>query len=234
MSVKIKFLGHATFLITTPGGRKLLIDPWVMNNPACPDEDKELGSLDTLLITHGHADHFQDAIEIAKKYKPAIGCIYEIGHYLGEKGIENCQPMSKGGGQKINDVHVVMTDARHSSSLIEEGGKIWDGGEPAGFVVTFEDGQSIYHAGDTGIFYGMQLIAELYQPDLVMLPVGDLFTMGPKEAAHACKLLKAKRVIPMHYGTFPPLTGTPEEFAKLVSDQDVEVITMEAGNSYNM
>ncbi|HSR51488.1 MAG TPA: metal-dependent hydrolase [Acidobacteriota bacterium] len=231
MSVKIKFLGHATFLLTTPGGRTVLIDPWVMNNPLCPDEDKNIDSLDTLLITHGHDDHFQDAIAIAKQHSPAIGCIYEIGLFLGNKGIENCQPMSKGGGQRINDIHVVMTDARHSSSLVEDG-KIWDGGEAAGFVITFEDGQVFYHAGDTSIFAGMELIAELYRPELVMLPIGDLFTMGPKEAAHACKLLKPKRVIPMHYDTFPVLTGTPEEFKERVADLDLEVITLDPGQTY--
>ncbi len=229
MSVAVKFLGHSTFLITSPGGSKMLIDPWVGGNPACPDQDKELPKLDSMLITHSHMDHFQDAVEVAKRDEPQIGCIYEIASYLERKGIANLKPMNKGGGQRIGDVYVTMTDARHSSSIIEDSGEIWDGGEPAGFILAFEDGYKIYHAGDTCAFSGMQIIGDLYKPDLCMLPIGDLFTMGPMEAAYACKLLGARHVLPMHYGTFPLLTGTPEEFVRLTEGRNLEITLMKPG-----
>ncbi len=232
MSVGIKYLGHSTFLITTPGGKKLLIDPWVKGNPACPEADKKLDQVDTLLITHSHMDHFADAVEIGKQHQPQVACIYEIATYLGGKGVTNLHPMNKGGGQTVNDVRVTMTDARHSSSIIEDDGAIYDGGEPAGFVVEFEGGLRLYHAGDTCVFPGMSIIAELYKPDICILPIGDLFTMGPLEAAYACKLLGAKKVIPMHYATFPLLTGTPEEFSKLAAPHGTEVIVLKPGQQH--
>lgn len=230
--VVIKYLGHATFLLTTPASRRALIDPWVMNNPACPEDDRSLDYLDLMLITHAHGDHFQDAEAIAKSCKPKIACIHEIGAYLEAKGVEKIHPMNKGGTQVLDDIRITMVDARHSSSFIQDGGAIYDGGEPAGFVLEFENGLRLYHAGDTCVFPGMQLIAELYQPDIAMLPIGDVYTMGPKEAACACRLLAAKKVIPMHYGTFPVLTGTPDKLREETKDHGVEIVELAPGEEY--
>ncbi|UCF38419.1 MAG: metal-dependent hydrolase [Acidobacteriota bacterium] len=228
--IKIKYLGHSTFLFTTPGGKHLLIDPWVENNPACPQKDKQLPGLDTMLITHGHGDHMQDAVSLAKKHKPQVACIYEIALWLGGKGVENVTGMNKGGGVRLNDIKATMVNAHHSSAIIDDGGKIVYAGEPAGFVVEFENGFTIYHAGDTCVFGDMKIIGDLYKPDLAMLPIGDLYTMGPKEAALACQLLGTKKVIPMHYATFPVLTGTPAELQQLTAAAGTEVIVMNPGD----
>ncbi len=230
-NVQIKYLGHATFLITTPGGKKLLIDPWVQNNPACPEQDKAIDSLDTVLITHAHFDHIQDVLELAKTHKPQIGCIYEIAHWLERKGIQNTNAMNKGGSQQINDVRVTMVDARHSCGILEDDGSISYGGEAAGYVVEFENGFRIYHAGDTCVFSDMMIILELYEPELILLPIGDLFTMSPKEAAYACRLMNAKKVLAMHYATFPLLTGTPQELRELTSELGTEIIELRPGES---
>lgn len=228
--VTIKYLGHSTFLITTPGGKRLIIDPWVRNNPACPEKDKNIDSLDTMLITHGHFDHIQDAIELAQELGPQIGCIFEIANWLSRKGIANTNPMNKGGSQQINDLKVTMVDARHSCGILEEDGSISYGGEACGYIVEFENGFRIYHTGDTAVFGDMKMIVELYQPELIFLPIGDLFTMSPKEAAYACRLMNAKKVVPMHFATFPLLKGTPEELRELTKDVGTEVIVMKPGD----
>lgn len=229
--VKIKYLGHATFLITTPGGKRLLIDPWVQNNPACPAAAKDLKGVDTMLITHGHSDHMQDAVSLAKKFKPQVACNYEISLWLTGNGVRNVVGMNKGGTVRLNDVRATMVNAFHSSSIVEPDGTVVYAGEAAGYVVEFENGFRIYHAGDTSVFGDMKLIAELYKPELLMLPIGDLFTMGPLEAAQACRLMNAKMVIPMHYGTFPVLTGTPLELADLTREIGTEVIALKPGES---
>jgi L-ascorbate metabolism protein UlaG (beta-lactamase superfamily) len=226
--VSIKYLGHSTFIFTTPDGKKLLIDPWVENNPACPYEDRQLDSLDTMLITHGHPDHMQDAVSLAKQFKPQIACIFEISLWLGSKGVENATGMNKGGSVQLNGIRATMVNAHHSSCIIEDDGTIVYAGEPAGWIVEFSNGFRIYHAGDTCVFGDMKLIGELYQPELVFLPIGDLFTMDPREAAYACRLLNAKKVIPMHYATFPVLTGTPDQLKDLVDD-GTEVIELRPG-----
>ncbi|MFQ5738977.1 MAG: metal-dependent hydrolase [Acidobacteriota bacterium] len=227
--VEIKYLGHSTFLFRTPGGSRLLIDPWVESNPACPQADKQLEKLDTLLITHGHFDHMQDAVALAKAHRPQIGCIFEIGAWLERKGVGNVHSMNKGGTQQLNDIRATMVDAHHSSAILEEDGSIVYAGEPAGYVVEFENGFTIYHAGDTCVFSDMKIIAEIYQPDLVFLPIGDLYTMDPRQAAYACRLMNAKRVIPMHFATFPPLTGRPHGLRELTREVGTEVIEMKPG-----
>ncbi len=229
--VTIKYLGHSTFLFTTPGGERLLIDPWVEGNPACPDADKTLPGVDTMLITHGHPDHMQDALTIATAFKPQIGCNFEISVWLGGKGVQNVVGMNKGGSVRLNDIRATMVNAHHSGGIIEDGDRIVYGGEPAGFIVEFENGFRIYHAGDTCVFGDMKIIADLYQPELLFLPIGDLFTMDPREAAYACRLMNARKVIPMHYGTFPVLTGTPEKLAELTRDLGTEVIAMKPGDT---
>jgi L-ascorbate metabolism protein UlaG (beta-lactamase superfamily) len=226
--MKITWLGHSTFLLAVDG-ENILIDPWLTGNPQSP-EGFELPKIDTILVSHGHGDHIADVVPIAKKDGSTVACIYEINLWLTTKGIENLQPMSKGGTVEVGKIKVTMTHAMHSSG-IEDDGKIIYAGEPAGFVIHLPDGRRIYFAGDTAVFSDMQLIARLYKPDLAMLPIGDRFTMGPMEAAVACGFLKAKQVIPMHYGTFPPLTGTPDAFRKELEGQDVEVLEMEPGKT---
>ncbi|HUV14575.1 MAG TPA: metal-dependent hydrolase [Acidobacteriota bacterium] len=229
--VTVKYLGHATFLFTTPAGNRVLIDPWVDNNPACPEEAKALEGIDTMLITHAHPDHMQDAVALAQRFQPQVACNYEISIWLGRKGVENVTGMNKGGSVTLNDVKVTMTNAYHSSGILDDDGSVIYGGEPAGFVVEFENGFRIYHAGDTCVFGDMKLIADLYAPDLLLLPIGDLFTMDPREAAYACRLMNAKLVIPMHYGTFPVLTGTPDQLRELTSELGTEVIALQPGEA---
>jgi L-ascorbate metabolism protein UlaG (beta-lactamase superfamily) len=169
------------------------------------------------LITHGHFDHVHDVVPLATRFSPQVVAIYEICHWLESKGVKKTCPMNKGGSQQIGPVTVTMTHAVHSCGILE-GDKIIYGGEAAGYVIRFADGRVAYFAGDTNVFSDMQLIEHLYHPELAFLPIGDLFTMSPREAAVACRMLKAKNVIAMHFGTFPPLTGTPQLLAQLIQD----------------
>lgn len=230
--IHITWLGHATFLIETPGGKHVLVDPWVMNNPKTPADKKNLEKLDVMLCTHGHGDHIGDAVELAQKYNPRVVGIYELCAWLQQKGAKQIAPMNKGGTQAVDDIKVTMVTAHHSSG-IQDGNQTVYGGEACGYVITFENGLKIYHAGDTCVFGDMEIIRDLYRPDLAMLPIGDLFTMGPKEAAYACRLLEPKAVIPMHWGTFPMLTGTPAEFGHELKANGlgVELITMKPGET---
>jgi L-ascorbate metabolism protein UlaG (beta-lactamase superfamily) len=224
ITVKITWLGHGTFQFELPGGETLLLDPWVNGNPRYP-EGFEISRIDTMLISHGHFDHIHDAVPLAKKFSPKVIAIYETCHWLTKKGVETCSGMNKGGSQKAGSVTVTMTHAIHSCGITEDDGSIVYGGEAAGYVLTFEDGRVIYFAGDTNVFSDMELIAELYKPDLAILPIGDFYTMGPREAALACRLLKAKQVIPMHFGTFPPLVGRPNQLASLATGTEIWELT---------
>jgi len=217
--VKITWLGHATFRVETPAGKTLLIDPWVMGNPKCPENEKNLPKVDVMLCTHGHSDHIGDAVEIARKHNPIVVGMPELCGWLESKGARQVAGMNKGGTQTVADVKITMVHAVHSSG-IQDGNQLFYGGEACGYVVECS-GVKIYHAGDTCVFGDMAIIREIYAPDICMLPIGDYYTMGPREAAYACKLLKPKMVIPMHYGTFPVLTGTPAELKKLAPDVNV-------------
>jgi L-ascorbate metabolism protein UlaG (beta-lactamase superfamily) len=183
-----------------------------------------------MLVTHGHFDHIADAVELGKKLAPRVIAIYEIGHWLENKTVPNIMAMNKGGTQKLGDIHVTMVHADHSCGILDDGRIIY-GGEAVGYVIRLEDGFTVYFAGDTNVFGDMRIIGELYQPDLAFLPIGDLFTMGPREAAYACRLLGVKKVVPMHYGTFPLLTGTPAALADLTRDLNIEVIGLSPGQS---
>jgi L-ascorbate metabolism protein UlaG (beta-lactamase superfamily) len=228
---KLTWLGHATFKITTPSGKVVLIDPWVMGNPACPDAQKKFSRLDIMLITHGHFDHIGDAVVLAREHKPQIVAIYETCAWLESKGVENTLAMNKGGTQKVGELEVTMVHAVHSCGILDDG-KIIYGGEACGYVVRLPGGLTLYHAGDTTVFGDMKLIAELYKPDLACLPIGDLFTMSPREASLAIRLLDVRHVIPMHYGTFPPLTGTPAALKDLTLDiSGLEIHDLKPGES---
>jgi L-ascorbate metabolism protein UlaG (beta-lactamase superfamily) len=225
--VKLTWLGHATFRLETPGGKTILIDPWVMGNPKCPEKEKAIRKLDVMLITHGHGDHIGDAVDLGKKHIPKVVGIPELCHWLQKKGVETSE-MNKGGTQTLGDIRVTMVHADHSCG-IQDGEQMVYAGEACGYVVEFDNGVKIYHAGDTNVFGDMAIIRELYAPDICMLPIGNHYTMSPREAAYACKLLKPKTVIPMHFGTFPVLTGTPKDLQKLAPD--VEVREMKPGET---
>lgn len=226
----LTWLGHGTFLFTTPQGRRILADPWVNGNPACPGSQKAITKLDVILVTHGHSDHVGDAVEIAAKTGAPVVGIFEVCQWLAGRGVKQVLPMNKGGTQVVAGTRVTMVHALHSSSHIDDAGITYLG-EAAGYVLGFDPGPTVYFAGDTAAFADMQLIRDLYAPTLAILPIGDLFTMGPREAAKACALLGVKRAVPMHFGTFPALTGTPEAFRTLVESQGVEVIALKPGQS---
>ncbi|MGO9210006.1 MAG: metal-dependent hydrolase [Terriglobales bacterium] len=226
--IQLTWLGHSTYRIETPAGTTVLVDPWVMGNPMCPESEKKIKKVDVMLCTHGHFDHIGDAVAIAKQHNPTVVGIFELCAWMEKKGVKQISPMNKGGTQKVGDLRVTMVHAEHSCG-IQDGDQIVYGGEACGYVMEFENGVKIYHAGDTCVFGDMQIIRELYAPEIVMLPIGDHFTMSPREAAYACRLLKPKTVIPMHFGTFSLLTGTPGELKKLV--KDAEILEMKPGQT---
>lgn len=229
--VEITWLGHGTFVLRLESGEAVLIDPWLEGNPRYPQGYK-LERVDTMLLTHGHFDHIADAVAVAKKFQPVVIANYEICTWLTSKGVANANGMNKGGRQKAGTLEVTMTHALHSSG-ISDGDNLIYGGEAAGYVLHFDDGRTAYFAGDTCVFSDMALIAELYMPELAFLPIGDLYTMDPQQAALACRLLKIDKVIPMHFGTFPPLTGRPDDLAERVRAQSVDVWKLEPGVPVN-
>jgi L-ascorbate metabolism protein UlaG (beta-lactamase superfamily) len=249
MSLSFTWLGHATFLFTSPGGKRILIEPWVASNPACPDSYKKVGPLDLILITHGHSDHAGDAVSIARATGAHVIANYEVCLWLEAKGIQTTAPMGQGGTLRLarselveerarsgqapdaaGDITITMVNAVHGSSVVEEG-RVMSLGQAAGYVIRFEDGVTIYFAGDTDIFGDMRLIAELHRPTIAFLPIGDRFTMGPAAAARAVELLAVRQVVPMHYGTFPFLTGTVAEFRKRVEPTGVQVLELQPGET---
>lgn len=224
----ITWLGHSSFLLRTPGGVKLLFDPWFTGNPKFP-EGATPKEVDVLLQSHGHSDHITDTAAIAKATNATVVAIWEIATWLGTKGVQHFEPMNKGGTVTVKGLRITMTDARHSSSF-DEGGLIYLG-EPAGFVVKLEDGRTLYYAGDTSLFGDMKLIGELYKPDIAFLPIGDRFTMGPDTAAIAARWLGVRQVVPMHWGTFPLLTGTPDQLKEHLAGTDIEVLELRPGET---
>jgi len=227
---EITWLGHATFQLRFDSGNVLLIDPWVESNPAYPKGHK-IEKVDAIALSHGHFDHISDVIPLAKKFNAKVLTMAETAGWLEKKGVKNAVGMNKGGTADLGFVKLTMTHAIHSNG-IKDGDEMVYGGEPAGFVITGSSGPVGYFAGDTDVFSEMALIREMYAPQIAILPIGDHYTMGPMQAAFAARLLGVKRVVPMHFGTFPALTGRPEALAEMVKGDGIEVWTLEPGKPF--
>jgi L-ascorbate metabolism protein UlaG (beta-lactamase superfamily) len=228
--LSVTWLGHGTFLLRSPGGRRIVVDPWLEGNPSCPPHLASVEEADLVLVTHGHFDHVHDAAAVAKKTGATVVGIFELCQWLSSKGVEKTAGMNKGGSQEFFGIRITMVDAKHSSSWTDDGAITYLG-EAAGYVLRFENGLTVYFAGDTSLFGDMRLIHEMYRPTVAFLPIGDLFTMDPWAAAKACEMLGVKTVIPMHYGTFPVLVGRPEQLRELVAPIGVDVIEMTPGET---
>jgi L-ascorbate metabolism protein UlaG (beta-lactamase superfamily) len=226
---RITWLGHATVLVQTATGTTLLIDPFIAQNPKYPKDFVLPEKIDYVLLTHGHGDHISDAVPVATKHGATVVAIYELSAYIASKGVKSTLGMNVGGTAQLGDVAVTMVEAKHSAAAQDERGTHYVG-VATGFVLTIAGGPVLYHSGDTTVFSDMKLIAQLYHPDVAMLPIGGFYTMGPKEAALAVEFLRPKTVLPLHFGTFPRLTGTPKELAGLI-DSHVEVLTCAPGEA---
>ncbi len=227
--VRVTFLGHAAFKLTG-AGVSVLIDPW-LSNPLLNTPVEQVGPVDLILVTHGHGDHVGETVAVAQKTGAPVVAIHELSVILAGQGAPEVIGMNKGGTLAVAGCKVTMTHAVHSSA-VEEGGELIAAGDPGGFVIEFGNGFVAYHAGDTAVFKDMELIQELYHPELAMLPIGSHYVMSPAEAALACRMLKPRWVIPMHYGTFPVLTGTAAELIERLKDEpDITVIPLKPGES---
>jgi L-ascorbate metabolism protein UlaG (beta-lactamase superfamily) len=227
-SLAITWLGHSSFVVRTPGGKTLLFDPWFTGNPSFP-ADARPAQVDVILVSHGHSDHITDAAAMARSTSATVVGIWEVTSWLGTKGVQNLEPMNKGGTITVKGLRITMTEALHSSSFDDNG--IVYLGEAAGYVVKLENGQTIYFAGDTALFGDMRTIGELYKPAIAFLPIGDRFTMGPDTAAIAARWLGVTQVVPMHWGTFPLLTGTPAQLAQHLAGTGVQVLELTPGET---
>jgi L-ascorbate metabolism protein UlaG (beta-lactamase superfamily) len=226
----LTWLGHASFRLDTPGGKRVYVDPW-LGNPKCPSREKEPERIDVIAITHGHSDHVGETVELTKRFSPrAVVALIELKGWLEGKGakVDDLPGPNKGGTVDVDGVKFTLVNAFHSSSSAN-GDYL---GEAAGIVVTLEDGRRIYFAGDTCVFSDMQLIGRIYPLELAVLPIGGHFTMDPREAGVACELLGVKRVVPCHYGTFPLLPGTPDELRQYA--KGVEVHALEPGETLTL
>jgi len=223
----LAWLGHAAFRIDTASGKRIYVDPFLHGNPKCPAGEQETERADIVAVTHGHADHVGDTVAIAKKHGSTVVAQVELAGWLGKHGVaeDRLIGFNKGGTIDVDGVKFTLTNAFHSNSAPDGS----YGGEAAGYVIELEEGAKLYFAGDTCVFGDMQLIGRIYQPDLAVIPIGDHYTMGPREAAVALELLGVQRCVPGHWGTFGLLTGTPQELQKLAPNVKVEVL--EPGDS---
>jgi L-ascorbate metabolism protein UlaG (beta-lactamase superfamily) len=229
----ISWYGHSVIRIATAGGKTILIDPW-FGNPSSPMSADAVERCDVLLVTHGHFDHMGDAVALASRLRPVWPCMHEMSLWLARRlpgGADAATGMNKGGTVDVDGIKFSMTHAIHSSAMYGDGPPIYLG-EAAGYVVEFENQTKVYFAGDTAAFTDMQLIGKYLEPDVVVLPIGDHFTMGPRQAAVALELLGAKRCVPCHYGTFPILTGTPDALREHAPG--VEVLSPEPGETISV
>jgi L-ascorbate metabolism protein UlaG (beta-lactamase superfamily) len=231
VGVTITWLGHAATKIEAADGTVILIDPFLEGNPVTPESARAQDRVDLMLISHGHGDNMGDALKLAQQFQPHIIGMVELCGYLSSKGATDCSGGNTGGTQEWNGLRVTMVNAVHSSS-VQEGDQTLYAGLAVGFIIRFSDGFCVYHAGDTDVFAGMELIGRLYNPDIALLPIGSHYTMGPHEAAEAIRLLGVKRVIPIHYGTFPILWGSPEVLEQETRDiSDLQIIALKPGES---
>jgi L-ascorbate metabolism protein UlaG (beta-lactamase superfamily) len=231
-NVTFTWLGHGGYRLDSAGGKRIYVDPW-LDNPKFPESERTLERVDVLAITHGHGDHVGNALDICNEHSPKVVAIFELASWLESKGAEGASAlgMNKGGTVDVDGVKFTMTHALHSSGFSDETGITYLG-EAAGYVIEFENGLSVYAAGDTAVFGDMELIGRLYSPDVAILPIGDHFTMGPRQAALALELLGTKRCIPVHWGTFGLLTGTPEALREQAPG--VDVIDAEPGQTIEL
>ncbi len=227
-SLAITWFGHSTFLITTPGGKRIVTDPWLEGNPKCPPNTK-IDKADLILLSHGHSDHTGDVVSVARATGAPVVAIHELSIWLERKGLKNVKGMGIGGTISIAGLDITMTPAVHSSSVVEGDAIVYLGNRRASSCAWRIDA-SFYFAGDTALFGDMRLIADVHAPEIAFLPIGDHYTMGPDAAARACKLLLVRQVVPMHYGTFPILTGTPERLKELV-EPGVDVLVLKPGET---
>lgn len=228
--LSITWLGHSTFIIVTPGGKRIVTDPWLESNPKCPPDRKRIDRADLILVSHGHFDHTGDVVSVSRATNAPIVAVFELAQWFERKGLQNVQGMGVGGTISVAGLEISMTAAVHTSSIVEDDHTVYLG-VATGFVVRMENEQAFYFAGDTALFGDMQLIREMYQPDIAFLPIGDHYTMGPDAAARACRILGVRQVVPMHYGTFPVLTGRPERLQTLVQPHGVDVLVLKPGET---
>jgi L-ascorbate metabolism protein UlaG (beta-lactamase superfamily) len=222
--VKVTWFGHAAFKIEA-AGKTVLIDPWLDGNPSSPIKASEITKADVVYVTHDHDDHLGDAVEICKRTKATFVATFELGNYAQENGVTDIVGLNIGGSAEVEGLKLTVVNATHTSSR----------GAPTGVIVEGE-GKRIYHMGDTGLFGDLRLFGELYKPDLAMVPIGGFYTMGAREAAEAVSLLKPKVALPMHFGTFPVLAQSADDFVKLVREKTpkVKVVVLKPGESYTL
>jgi L-ascorbate metabolism protein UlaG (beta-lactamase superfamily) len=228
--VALTWLGHGSYRIDSPGGKRIYFDPW-LENPKCPESEREPERVDIMAISHGHGDHIGSAVEVGRRFSPSVVAVFELANWLEAQGVENAAAlgMNKGGTVEVEGIKFNMTHALHSSGMIEDGGRITYLGDAAGYVIEFENGTKVYAAGDTALFGDMQLIGRYLEPEVAILPIGDHFTMGPRQTAIALELLGCRRCVPVHWGTFPALTGTPDQLREHASG--VDVVAIEPGET---